>query len=263
MTNNNWNTVNWDEIPDDVDAVVTFAYDEPSYYKTVGGEPQVQCYRANVFSYSTYGSIESAIEYFGDRFHLRPTPTTQPTPEPTESTQVETSEVEATTTPEFDWSSVEGDVEAVLLNSTGCLATTYKHISGDLHFINPEREEYKRSLFSSFESVRLYLNGGSCLLLRPPATLAPEVDTFSLADIKQLNDSGCFDAINENPIRYVVTPEVDMYDMFKETIRGSNLMYNTPPSKPSISTILHEAQQSILKHHGVTGEVKFTVVCSE
>lgn len=47
------------------------------------------------------------------------------------------------------------------------------------------------------------------------------------------------------------TPEVDMYDIFKSI-----------GSKPSILTILQEAQQSILKHHGVTGEVKFTVTCS-
>jgi hypothetical protein len=138
--NNNWNTVNWDEIPDDVDAVVTFEHDEPSYYKEVEGELQVQCYRSDSFECSHRRGIESAIEYFGDRFHLRPTPvpqpTVEPTPEPTESTQVESS-------------------------------------------------------------------------------------------------------------------EVDMYAMFK----GAD-------SKPSISTILQEAQQSILKHHGVTGKVKFTITCS-
>lgn len=140
MTNNNWNTVNWDKTPEDVDAVVTFKRDEPSYYKVVGGQLEVQGYRGETFHESLYGSIGAVIKRFGDRVHLRPTPITQPTveptPEPPESTQAESS-------------------------------------------------------------------------------------------------------------------EVDMYAMFK----GAD-------SKPSISTILQEAQQSILKHHGVTGEVKFTVTCS-
>lgn len=216
--NNDWNTEDWDEIPEDVDVVVTFENDEPSYYKMVDGRLQVQCYRSDSFDWSGWSSVERAIEYFGDRFHLRPSPITEPTPEVTESTQVESSEVEATTTPEFDWSSAGGDVEAVVLSSTGYLLTIYKHIGGGLHFSKPELEEYKRSFLSSLESVSLHLNEGNHLLLRPPATKSPEVDT---------------------------------YDMFKGI-----------DSKPSIYTILQEAQQSILKHHGVTGKVKFTVTCS-
>lgn len=46
--------------------------------------------------------------------------------------------------------------------------------------------------------------------------------------------------------------ETDTYDIFKSA-----------DSKLSISTILQEAQQFILKHHGVTGKVSFTVEYSE
>lgn len=226
MTNNNWNTVNWDKIPDDVDAVVTFAYDEPSYYKTVDGELQVQCFRDYSFECSSYRDTESAIEACGDRFHLRPTPTTQPTvehtSEPTESTQVESSEVEVTTTPEFDWSSVEDDVEAVIV-SKGKIVQWLKTEDGhllrtrSLGIIDWE-EGYYKTLDDREKNMCDYYDKGAKLLRRPPAT---------------------------------TPPEVDMYSIFKSV-----------ESKPLISTILQEAQQSILKHHGVTGKVKFTVTCS-
>jgi len=227
MTNNDWNTVDWDETPEDVDAVVTFKFDEPSYYKEVDGELQVQCYRSDSFECSRRREIDDVIEYFGDRFHLRPTPITKPTVEPTpvtpESTQVESSEVEATTAPEFDWSSVEDDVEAVIIED-GELFHQLKSVNGRLYHrvVRCGRKRWVMGHYSTLASIEKYLHllgcGGCQLICRPPA---------------------------------ITTPEVDMYDMFK----GAD-------SKPSISTILQEAQQSILKHHGVTGEVKFTVTCS-
>jgi len=266
--NKHWNTVDWSQIPEDVEAVVTFVSDDSTYYRMEDGELLCQCYRERDFSQSGWRDYEGLVEEFSDRLHLRPTPAIQPTPEPPESTQVESSEVEATTIPEFDWSSVDEDVEAVIIED-GKLLYQLKSVNGRLYHrvLRCGRKRWVMGHYSTLASIEKYLHllgcGGCQLICRPPATLAPEVDTFSLADIKQLNDSGCFDAINENPIRDVVTPEVDMYDMFKEDIRGSNLMCNTSPSKPSISTILQEAQQSILKHHGVTGKVNFTVTCSE
>lgn len=223
MTNNDWNTVDWDETPEDVDAVVTFKFDEPSYYKEVGGELQVQCYRSDSFECSRRREIDDVIEYFGDRFHLRPTPITKPTPVIPESTQVESSEVEATTAPEFDWSSVEDDVEAVIV-SEGEIVQWLKTEDGRLlrttshGMIDWWEVSYYKTLDDREKNMCDYGDKGAKLLRRPPA---------------------------------ITTPEADMYDIFKGV-----------ESKPSISTILQEAQQSILKHHGVTGKVKFIVTCS-
>lgn len=84
MINNN--KVNWDEIPEDVEAVVTFKCGELSYYKVVDGEVRVQCWRGNPYRFSDDQSLQKLKDTYGDRLHLRPTPTT----EPPESTQVET-----------------------------------------------------------------------------------------------------------------------------------------------------------------------------
>jgi hypothetical protein len=227
MTNNDWNTVDWDETPEDVDAVVTFKFDEPSYYKEVDGELQVQCYRSDSFECSRRREIDDVIEYFGDRFHLRPSPTSQPTveptPEPTESTQVETSDVEATTTPEFDWSSVDEDVEAVIVSPSGHLMVVLKECDGVL-------------LIGSGRGVekRMY-----------PTCRANKIDEYPVWQLQ--SGEGI---LIRRPLA-TTTPEVDMYNIFKGV-----------DNKPPISTILLEAQQSILKHHGVTGKVKFTVTCS-
>jgi hypothetical protein len=144
----------------------------------------------------------------------------EPTPEPTESTQVESSEVEATTTPEFNWSSVEDDVEAVVVSPQGRLMAVFKEETNHLLIGSGSGRWYVTRRSNTIDKYPLgqLKTGNGILIRRPPA---------------------------------ITTPEVDMYDMFK----GAD-------SKPSISMILHEAQQSILKHHGVTGEVKFTVTCS-
>jgi len=229
--NNNWNTVNWDEIPDDVDAVVTFKFDEPSYYKEVDGELQVQCYRRDSFECSRRREIDDVIEYFGDRFHLRPSPTSQPTveptPEPTESTQVESSEVEATTTPEFDWSSVDDDVEAVIVYKGG-VRQCYKVDGGVLLRRNRgggwEKSHYYQTLDEREKCMCDYWCKEAKFLRRPPA----EVDK---------------------------PPVFNIAEAFEQVAKYKQ--------STSIHTILQEAQQSILKHHGVTGKVIFTVECSE
>lgn len=220
MTNNN--QVNWDEIPKDVEAVITFKNIQPTYLKHVDGLLYHQGHRGNKYMHCGDG-LTSLAEGFGTAFHLRPSPITEPTPEPSESTQVESSEVEATTTPEFDWSSVEDDVEAVITYEGKC-TQLLKTVEGILKYQRVGELEYTTSCWYSTldereKCISHYRDGTATLIRRPPA---------------------------------ITTPEVDMYDMFKGV-----------DSKPSILTILQEAQQSILKHHGVTGKVKFTVTYSE
>lgn len=221
MTNNN--QVNWDEIPDDVEAVVTYDIADDTFFKMIGGKLYTQLWRHHAYRESVWGGYSDVAGHFGDRFHLRPSPITQPTPEPHESTQVESPEVEATTTPEFDWSSVEGDVEAVITYEGKC-KQLFKTVEGVLKYQRVGELEYitsclYRTLDEREKCISHYRDGTATLIRRPPA---------------------------------ITTSEVDMYDIFKGV-----------GSKPSISIILQEAQQSILKHHGVTGKVKFTVTCSE
>ena len=230
-----WNTVNWDKIPVDVEAVVTFEHDGHSYYKEVGGQLQVQSYRGHTYYPSVYASIESVIEHYDDRVHLRPTLVTKSAPETHESIQVESSEVKATTTPEFDWSNVDEDVEAVIV-SKGKVKQCLKVDDGVLLRRLPltgeiwEESRYQ-TLDEREERMCHYRDKEAKFLRRPPATTPPEIDGFE--EVKGSTDLRlkCRAAILSN--------------------------------SPSISTILQEAQQSILKHHGVTGKVKFTVTCSE
>lgn len=221
MTNNN--QVNWDKIPEDVGAVVTYEGWKPLHLKMVDGYLFVQVVGAGSYVERDKGSLDGYMRKFGDRFHLRPSPIAQPTPEPPESTQVESSEVEDTTTPEFDWSSVEDDVEAVITYEGKC-TQLLKTVEGVLKYQRVGELEYTTSCWYSTldereKCISHYRDGTATLIRRPPAT---------------------------------TTPEVDMYDIFKSI-----------GSKPSILTILQEAQQSILKHHGVTGKVSFTVEYSE
>lgn len=219
MTNNN--QVNWDEIPEDVEAVVTYDIADDSFFKMIGGKLYTQLWRRHVYRESVWGGYSDIARHFGDRFHLRPSPITQPTTEPPESTQVESSEVEATTTPEFDWSSVEDDVEVVFLHGEGHYQGQqwYKTVDGDVMVRYPPEVIYTESFYTTLLERINDADAGSKCYVRPPA---------------------------------ITTPEVDMYDIFKGV-----------DSKPSISTILQEAQQSILKHHGVAGKVLFTVTYSE
>jgi hypothetical protein len=202
-----WNTVNWDEIPEDVEAVITFRDVEPSYYKVVDGTLLVQPCRVGGYGESIFSTIEALIPSYEDRCHLRPTPTTQPTPEPPESTQVESSEVEAATTPEFDWGGVDDDVEAVVLYLDDH-PDFYKYIGGKLHVQFNRGDKYSRS------------------------------DCDTICDLSEDYDEG----------RVLIRPVTET---------------PTHSEPPSIHTILQEAQQAILEHHGVTGKVKFTVECSE
>lgn len=220
MTNNN--QVNWDEIPEDVEAVITFSALQPTYLKFVNNSLYQQGHRNNEYMHSSL-DWNALMEEFGDRLHLRPSPITQPIPVTPESAQVESSEVEATNTPEFDWSSVDDDVEAVIV-SKGEIKQWLKTEDGHLLRTNSLGIidwgiGYYKTLDDRENNMCDYSDKGAKLLRRSPAT---------------------------------TTPEVDIYHTFKGV-----------DSKPSILTILQGAQQSILKNHGVTGKVKFTVTCSE
>lgn len=267
-----WNTVDWDEIPEDVEAVATFKYDEPSYYKVVDGTLQVQCHRESVFSESLYVRLDSYINVFGDRFHLRPSPITQPTPEPPESTQVESSEVEATTTPEFDWSSVEKDVEAVIVHGGG-VRQYFKMDGGLLLRRNRavgdwEKSYYYQTLDEREKCMCDYWCKEAKFLRRPPATTHPEGNVACKVEL----DHGLFKDELDLLSRNLTPKEFEWYkrvsaqmreDLLKDFTTSTIRTGTYTPKPPSIHTILQEAQQSILKHHGVTGKVSFTVGCSE
>lgn len=232
---NNNDQVNWDEIPEDVEAVVIYRVTEPSYYKVEDGKLYVQCYRDSDYSPSNWSNTSGLLEEFGDQFHLRPSPITQPTPEPPESTQVESSEVEATTTPEFDWSSVEDDVEAVFLHGEGRgqWQQWYKTVDGYVMVRYPPDGAYEESGYDSIqERVNDAISSGAKFHIRPPAITTTEDIGLNAA-----------------------------YDIYKKVAAEVDKIGDN--SKPSLLTILQEAQQSILKHHGVTGKVKFTVTRSE
>lgn len=76
MTNNNehWNTVDWSQIPEDVEAVVTFKDCHSSYYKVTNGELFCSCYRGGKFFPSNGNTFKVLLDDYGNRFHLRPTP---------------------------------------------------------------------------------------------------------------------------------------------------------------------------------------------
>lgn len=243
MTNNN--QVNWDEIPEDVEAVVTYEGWTPLHLKRIDGYLFVQVVGAGSYVERDKGSINGYMRKFGDQFHLRPSPTNQPTPVTPESTQVESSEVEATTTPEFDWSSVESDVEAVVVSPLGHLMVVLKECDGVLligngrgiHRMYPTRRATKIDEYP----VRQLQSGDGVLIRRPPATTPSSENVTCKVEFYE----------GELPEGMI---SLDVSSIQTETYT---------PKPPSISTILQEAQQSILKHYGVTGKVKFTVTCSE
>lgn len=228
VTNNNehWNTVDWSQIPEDVEAVVTFESMAPNYYKTIDGALKTRDARSTRFIDSVHNNTIELQKEYGDRLHLRPTPSIQPTPEPPESTQVESSQVETTSVPEFDWSTVEGDVEAIIfkghspcqLLKQGKNVLLYKWMGSshwnESNFYNNIKEREAR--IPEFDG-----HGGVVkLIMRPPAT--PPLDKVG----------------GEIQVEYVTL------------------------EKPSIQSILSDAQGLIKKHHNMTGEVKFTIKCS-
>lgn len=177
VTNNNehWNTVAWSQIPEDVEAVVTFESMAPNYYKTIDGALKTRDARSTRFIDSVHNNTIELQKEYGDRFHLRQTPSIQPTPEPPESPQVESSQVEATTTPEFDWSTVEDDVEAVLLDPDGKLIYLYKTTCDILYFAKPYWDKYSVSSFRDLVDVKFRSIADddglkNTLICRPPAT---------------------------------------------------------------------------------------------
>jgi hypothetical protein len=247
VTNNNehWNTVDWSEIPEDVEAVVLFQLMRPNYYKVVDGALMVKDPMDGQWDVSMYGNYsEVAGLYEAGRFHLRPTPTIQPTPEPPESTQVESSQVEVTSVPEFDWSTVEDDVEAVIFEGNspcqllkqGKNVLLYKWIGSshwnESNFYNNIKEREAR--ISEFDG-----HGGIVkLIMRPPAT--PPTNE-----------------VDDQSVSYKVE-----YFEGEEPEGMIDLDNVTEPSVPSIQSILNDAQGLIKKHHNINGEVKFTIKCS-
>lgn len=253
----NWNTVNWDEIPEDVDAVLTCREAVPSYYKIVGDQLKSQHYRGETFIDSPYEGICDVIKRFGARVHLRPTPIIPPTPSTPESTQVETSEVEATTTPEFDWSSVDSDVEAVIVYKGG-VRQYFKMDGGLLLRRNRavgdwEKSYYYQTLDEREKCMCDYWCKEAKFLRRPPATKVPEEMVPNQAGISADLIGTPFSELNGiQPFKFDINATWEKFDA-----------EDGESKPPSIHTILQEAQQSILKHHGVTGKVSFTVECSE
>lgn len=66
------NSVDWDEIPEDVEAIVLFKRDTPSYYKMIDGTLHVQCYRGFSYKKSINNNYERLHDHYGDRLHRRP-----------------------------------------------------------------------------------------------------------------------------------------------------------------------------------------------
>lgn len=141
------NSVDWDEIPEDVEAIVIYKYDVPSYYKMIDGVLHVQCWRGRDYKKSGIKDYEELKLCHCNRLHLRPKPLTFN---------------------EFDWSSVDNDIEAVVLSSTGKLTHIYRTIQGNLHFASPEWGELAVSTFGSLQQVEISCKDlGKVFLLRP------------------------------------------------------------------------------------------------
>lgn len=185
MSNNeHCNTVDWSQIPEDVEAVVTFEHMTPNYYKVVDNTLMIRDSKNTEWESSFYSKDLKVQGTFGNRFHLRPTPSTQPTPEPPESTQVESSQVEDTSVPEFDWSTVEDDVEAVFIFENG--TQKYKVIDSVLMY--NRGDGYKRSSHEFLgERVASAQKCCTTYYIRPPATpLLDKVDESSVPSIQSI-----------------------------------------------------------------------------
>lgn len=136
---------------------------------------------------------------------------------------------------QVNWDEIPEDVEAVFLHGEGRgqWQQWYKVVDGYVMVRYPPEVIYTESLYTTLLDRINDADAASKCYIRPPATTPPE----------------------EN-----VTCKVELYE--GELPEGM-ISLDEEPKPPSISTILREAQQSILKHHGVTGKVKFTVTCSE
>ena len=156
------NSVDWDEIPEDVEAIVTYDNDVPSHYKMIGGILHVQLYRDGTYHEScreSYGGLEHC---YGDRLHLRP---------------------KLLVSNEFDWDSVDDDIEAVVLSHNGDLSFIYRTIRGELYFAEPQWEELIVSSVGSLQQVEILCKESeNVFLLRPTVE---EESTLSINDILQ------------------------------------------------------------------------------
>lgn len=265
--NEHWNTVDWSQIPEDVEAVVMYPHTDPTYYKMGEGGLICQCYRVNGYFKSSWSNYDKILKEVDDRFHLRPTPSIQPTPEPPESTQVESSQGEVTNVPEFDWSTIEDDVEAVFIFENG--TQKYKVIDSVLMY--NRGDGYKRSSHESLgERVASAQKCCTTYYIRPPAT--PPTDKVITKGMEYdestdtLHVTGKIDPkLDDQPITCKVEyyegelPE-GMIDLDK--VGGEIQVEYVTLEKPSIQSILSDAQGLIKKHYNITGEVKFTIKCS-
>lgn len=155
--------IDWNEIPEDVEAIVLFNKDAPSYYKMIDRVLHVQCWRGN--SYKKSGmSYEGLKHYYGDRLHPRP---------------------KLLVSNEFDWSSVDNDIEAVVLSETGELIHIYRTIKGNLHFTNPDWDELEISGYDSLKQVELSCKELGCVFLLRPTVEVVEGSVPSINDILQ------------------------------------------------------------------------------
>lgn len=66
------NFIDWDRIPEDVEAIVTFDRDAPSYYKMMNGVLHVQCYRGFSYKKSVNKNYEVLQYQYGERLQHRP-----------------------------------------------------------------------------------------------------------------------------------------------------------------------------------------------
>jgi hypothetical protein len=72
------NSVDWDEIPEDVEAIVLFNHDVPSYYKMIDGVLHVQCYRGDTYEESTNKDYSELQHSEGSALHYRPSESFSP-----------------------------------------------------------------------------------------------------------------------------------------------------------------------------------------
>ena len=66
------NSVDWNGIPEDVEAIVLYNYDKPSYYKKIGGVIYVKDCGDRDYKKSMIISLGDMLRLFGDRLHYRP-----------------------------------------------------------------------------------------------------------------------------------------------------------------------------------------------
>lgn len=184
------NSIDWDEIPEDVEAIVTYYNDVPSHYKMIGGILHVQLYKDGTYHGSCSESYDGLEHCYGDRLHLRPKPLVSN---------------------EFDWGSVDNDIEAVVLSETGELIHIYRTIRGNLHFANPEWEELSSSAFNSLQQVALSCKESGNIFIMKPINVVGEVEDKyvpSINDILQEAQQAILQHHNINgKVTFTVTTE--------------------------------------------------------